>query len=215
MESLFNDKFNMLFTSQPGTIELFNAKENSVNVKLDKENYILEDVPISLFGNTNSYITTPTLKKGTKGILIFSKHDLFSWVEDGVDEHAVTDFSKNNAFFLMGATNQKNIINYNNEAIEIKTDQAIEIISENTTNINSNKNIITSAPKMSLNCTTNGEELISLIKNITDELKGLSTALSSATTLVNGAPVPLSNATTIAKYISKFEALSLKFGGFK
>ena len=249
LEDLFDDKLNMIFTSQPATIESFNADENTVNIKLDKEGYKLDDIPISLFGNPSSYITTPTLEKGTKGLLIFSKHDLYSWVEDGTDEHAKTDFSKNNAFFLIGVTNQKNLITYNTEAIEIKTDKSVEIISENDTSITSNKNInftstlstninckdfnVTasnnialtginlnftgsagvnvSAPKISFSCSTTGEELINLVKGISDEVKGLSTALSLSKDS-NG--VLLSNSSEIATYINKFDVLSSKLGGF-
>lgn len=138
MDKLFSDELNMIFTSQPATIVFFNADENTLTCTLDKEGITLRDIPITLFGNPSSYITTPTMEKGTKGILIFSKHDLRDWVGDGVDPHAKTDFSKNNAFFLIGATNQKNKITYNMNAIEIKTDKAIEMISEKDTSITSN-----------------------------------------------------------------------------
>lgn len=138
MDKLFRDELGMIFTSQPATIVSFNADENSLTCTLDKEGITLRDIPISLFGNPTSYITTPTMVKGTKGILIFSKHDLYSWIEDGTDPHAKTDFSKNNAFFLIGATNQKNKITYNMDAIEIKTDKKIELISQKDTNITSN-----------------------------------------------------------------------------
>lgn len=138
MDKLFRDELGLIFTSQPATIVSFNADENSLTCTLDKEGITLRDIPISLFGNPTSYITTPTMVKGTKGILIFSKHDLYSWVEDGTDPHAKTDFSKNNAFFLIGGTNQKNKITYNMDAIEIKTDKKIELISEKDTNITSN-----------------------------------------------------------------------------
>ena len=138
MDNLFRDELGLIFTSQPATIVSFNKSENSLTCTLDKEGITLRDIPISLFGNPTSYITTPTMVKGTKGILIFSKHDLYSWVEDGTDPHAKTDFSKNNAFFLIGGTNQKNKITYNMDAIEIKTDKKIELISEKDTNITSN-----------------------------------------------------------------------------
>ena len=234
LENLFDDKLNMIFTSQPATIESFNAGENTVNVKLDKEGYILKDVPISLFGNPTSYITTPTLVKGTKGNLLFSKHDLFNWVEDGEDIEAKTDFSKNNAFFLIGVTNQKNLITYNTAAIEIKTDKAIEIDSAKDTSINAEKNInftsklstnvncenfnvtakksvVVSAPKISFNCTTTGEELISLVKGISDEVKALSTILSVSKDSNNAL---LHNSGEIAGMINKFDVLSQKIGGF-
>lgn len=153
LENLFEDKFHMIFTSQPATIKSINASANTVNVTLDKEGYSLEDIPISLFGNPSSYIQTPTLENGTKGILIFSKHDLYSWVEDGVDSMAKTDFSKNNAFFLIGATNQKNKITYNPNAIEIKTNKAIEITSANDNSTISKKNInLTSTLSTNINC---------------------------------------------------------------
>ena len=213
LENLFDDKLNMIFTSQPATIESFNADENTVSVTLDKENLHLEDIPISLFGNPSSYITTPTLEKGTKGILIFSKHDLFSWVEDGTDEHAKTDFSKNNAFFLIGATNQKNKITYNLNAIEIKTDKAIEMTSKNHTSIDSEKSIDLTAPKISLTDKDTGNELFSLLVETLNEMKGLATTLSQSKDMTY--QKLLTNSSDIAGYISKFEALSSKYGGFK
>lgn len=250
LENLFDDKLNMMFTSQPATIISFNAEENTVTAKLDKEGLEFKDIPISLFGNPASYITTPTLENGTKGLLLFSKHDLQIWVGEGIDEFAKTDFSKNNAFFLIGATNALNKINYNLNAIEIKTDKAIEIISENDTSITANKNINftstlstninakdfnataenniafsskaftvvgstninLSAPKVSLVCTSTGEELIALVKNISDELKGLSTALSQSRDQTYN--LLLTNSDDLATYINKFDSLSTKLGGF-
>jgi len=138
MDNIFKDELNMIYTQQPATIVSFNEQENTLTCTLDSEGITLRDIPITIFGNPTSYITTPTMVKGTKGLLIFSKHDLRSWVEDGVDEFAKDDFSKNNAFFLTGATNQKNKITYNMDAIEIKTDKKIELISEKDTSITSN-----------------------------------------------------------------------------
>ena len=137
----FDERMNLIFTSQPATIVHFNASENTVRVKFDHEGIEVDDIPISLFGNPKSYITTPTLEAGTKGILIFSKHDLNDWVATGEDKNAKNDFSKNNAFFLIGATNHKNLIKYNLNAIEIKTDKAIQTFSKDNTEFNSEASI--------------------------------------------------------------------------
>lgn len=250
MENIFKDEFNMMYTSQPATIVSFNADENTLTCTLDKEGITLKDIPITLFGNPTSYITTPTMEKGTKGILIFSKHDLYSWVEDGTDKNAKTDFSKNNAFFLIGATNKKNKIIYNMDAIEIKTDKKIELISEKDTSITSQKminikstlstninaknitataiddislnsksilitgstNIILTAPSVTITATATGEELISLCKDVSTELKGLSTVLSQSRDQTYNQL--LTNSNEIATYINKFDSLANKFGGF-
>lgn len=127
IDTLFADKYNMLYTMQPATIVSFNPIENEINARLDNIDLVLEDIPISILGDKNSYISTPTLHEGTKGLLIFSKHDLYTWLEDGVDFEAKTDFSKNNAFFLIGASWKNNRIeNYNLNAIELKTNKAFE-----------------------------------------------------------------------------------------
>lgn len=165
LQNMFKDEFNMIFTSQPATIVSFDVDENTVNCTLDKEGITLKDIPISLFGNPKSYITTPTLEAGTKGLLIFSKHDLYSWVEDGVDKEAKTDFSKNNAFFLIGATNQKNKIPYNMNAVEIKTDKAIEIEAIMDISLTSSKAI-----NMTSTLTTNINAK-SINGNATDDIK--------------------------------------------
>lgn len=235
MENIFKDEFNMMYTSQPATIVSFNTDENTLTCTLDKEGITLKDIPITLFGNPTSYITTPTMEKGTKGILIFSKHDLYSWVEDGTDKNAKTDFSKNNAFFLIGATNKKNKITYNMDAIEIKTDKNIELISEKDTSISSQKminiksilstninaknitatadiNIALSAPSVTITTTATGEELITLCKDVSTELKGLSTVLSQSRDKTYNQL--LTNSNEIAIYINKFDILANKFGGF-
>ncbi len=213
LENLFDDKLNMVFTSQPATIVSFNSAENTVSVTLDKEGLKLEDIPISLFGNPSSYITTPTLEKGTKGMLIFSKHDLFSWVEDGVDEHAKTDFSKNNAFFLIGATNQKNKITYNLNAVEIKTDKAIEMTSKNHTSIDSEKSIDLTAPKISLTDKDNGNELFDLLGQTLDLMKDLASELVSTKTSIHNET--LTSSPAFSSLSSQFEELSSKYKGFK
>lgn len=137
----FDERMNLIFTCQPATIVEFHVAENTVKVTLDKEGISLDDIPISLFGNPQSYITTPTLEAGTKGLLIFSKHDLNIWVGESKDPHAKNDFSKNNAFFLIGATNSQNLINYNTTAIEIRTNKAIQTFSKNNTEFNSEASI--------------------------------------------------------------------------
>lgn len=139
--TFFDERMNLIFTCQPATIKVFNKDENTVQVTLDKEGITLDDIQISLFGNPDSYITTPTLEAGTKGLLIFSKHDLYDWVATGEDKNAKNDFSKNNAFFLIGVTNHKNLINYNISAIEIRTDKAIQTFSKNNTEFNSESSI--------------------------------------------------------------------------
>lgn len=250
MDKLFKDELGLIFTSQPATIVSFNESENTLTCTLDKEGITLRDIPISLFGNPTSYITTPTMVAGTKGILIFSKHDLYSWVEDGTDPHAKTDYSKNNAFFLIGATNQKNKITYNMDAIEIKTDKKIELISQKDSSITSNAainftstlstninaksisstatngidftsktytvagatSISLSAPKISITATSTGDELITLCKDVSTELKGLSQALSQSRDETYNKL--LTNSSEIATYINKFETLANKFGGF-
>lgn len=212
MENIFKDEFNMMYTSQPATIVSFNANEITLTCTLDKEGITLKDIPITLFGNPTSYITTPTMEKGTKGILIFSKHDLYSWVEDGTDKNAKTDFSKNNAFFLIGATNKKNKITYNMDAIEIKTDKKIELISEKDTSISSQEKISLSAPSITITATATGDELISLCKDMSTELKGLSTVLSKSRD--QNSNQLLTNSNEIATYINKFDSLANKFGGF-
>lgn len=133
----FDERMNLIFTCQPATIVEFHKAENTVKVTLDKEGITLDDIPISLFGNPQSYITTPTLEAGTKGLLIFSKHDLNIWVGESKDPHAKNDFSKNNAFFLIGVTNHQNLINYNTKAIELRTNKAIQSFSKNNTEFNS------------------------------------------------------------------------------
>ena len=205
MENLFDDKLGMVYTAQPATIVKFNADENTVNCTLDKEGIELQDIPISLFGNPTSYITTPTLESGTKGLLLFSKHDLYSWVEDGTDAEAKQNFSKNNAFFLIGATNQKNKISYNLNAIEIKTDKAIEQIAD--------KHIHLTAPQISLINSDSSEELFALLVNTLDELKAFATTLSESKDVTY--QKLLTNSVEIASYISKFGDLSSKYGSFK
>lgn len=140
IENVFEDKFNRTYTMQPATIEKYND-DNTVNMRLDSENILLEDIPLTIIGDKNSYITTPTMHSGTKGLLIFSKHDLYDWLSDGKDESAKKDFSKNNGFFLLGATWEKNRITYNHNAIEIRTNKAIELHSQNDTSINSAANV--------------------------------------------------------------------------
>lgn len=140
IENVFNDKFKQTYTMQPATIEKYNDN-NTVNMRLDSEDFLLKDIPLSILGDKNSYITTPTMHTGTKGLLIFSKHDLRDWLSDGTDKDANSDFSKNNGFFLLGATWEKNRITYNHDAIEIKTNKAIEISSQNDTSIDSAKNV--------------------------------------------------------------------------
>lgn len=205
MENLFNDKLGMVYTAQPATIVLFNASDNTVNCTLDKEGIELQDIPISLFGNPTSYITTPTLESGTKGLLLFSKHDLYSWVEDGTDAEAKPNFSKNNAFFLIGATNQKNKITYNLDAIEIKTDKSIEQIAD--------KHIHLTAPQISLINSASNEELFALLVNTLDEMKALATTLSQSKDKTYN--LLLTNSTEIATYINKFGDLSSKYGSFQ
>lgn len=197
LESLFDDKLQSVWTSQPATILNFNALENTVSCVLDRENIVLEDIPISLFGNTQSYITTPTMEKGTKGLLIFSKHDLYIWVESGMDSEAKTDFSKNNAFFLIGVTNQKNKISYNMDAIEIKTDKAVEIFADIHTKIE--------APKIALKNSNTNEELFALLVETLNEMKDLATTLTQS---------QLINSIDIVPFVEKFDLLSSKYGSF-
>lgn len=193
LESLFDDKISSLWTSQPATIKSFDSDNNTLSCTLDREGIPLRDIPITILGNPQSYITTPTLSAGTKGLLLFSRHDLKDWVGSGIDSEAKLDHSKNNAFFLTGVTNQKNKISYNMDAIEIKTDKAVEISAQIHTNI--------SSPKISL---SNGsDELFTLLLETLTELKAMSQILVTTHGLVGVTP-----------YIVKYEALSQKFGGF-
>lgn len=184
MDSVFKDEFNMMYTSQPATIVSFNESDISLTCTLDKEGITLRDIPISLIGNPSSYITTPTMTEGTKGLLLFSKHDLYTWIGDGTDKNAKTDFSKNNAFFLTGATNHKNKITYNMDAIEIKTDKKIELISDKDTSITSQKMInITSTLSTNINAK-------SITATATDDisLDTKSITLTGSTNIVLSAP---------------------------
>jgi hypothetical protein len=205
MEDIFSDKFEQFYTMQPATIVSFDTVENTLICTLDRGMIELRDIPITLLGSPTSYITTPTMVSGVKGLLIFSKHDISTWVGDGVDEHAKTDFSKNNAFFLIGATNQKNKISYNMNAIEIKTDKALEITAETHSSILS--------PKIALTNSATGDELFSLLEETLNEIKALATTLSQSKDI----PTQnlLTNSVEIASYISKFGTLSTKYGGFK
>lgn len=200
---MFDDKLNMMFTSQPATIKSFNAEENTVTAVLDKEGLEFEDIPISLFGSPTSYITTPTLVLGTKGLLLFSKHDLNIWVGEGKDEFAKTDFSKNNAFFLIGATNALNKITYNLDAIEIKTDKAIEQIAA--------VHISQAAPKIHLKNSATNEELFDLLVQTLDKVAQLSHELSLSTV----SNILLSNSAAFTGLKADFSTLSSKYGGFK
>jgi len=205
LENLFDDKLNMMFTSQPATIISFNAEDNTVTAKLDKEGLEFEDIPISLFGNPTSYITTPTLENGTKGLLLFSKHDLQIWVGEGKDELAKTDFSKNNAFFLIGATNALNKINYNLNAIEIKTDKAIEQIA--------NKHISLTAPKIHLTDSDSSEELFDLLGQTLDLMQSLASELVATRTSIDNES--LTSSPAFSSLSSQFATLSSKYKGFK
>lgn len=200
LESLFNDKLEQVWTAQPCTI--ISYSENTINCTLDKEGIELHDVPISLFGNPDSYIQTPTLEAGTTGLLIFSKHDLYIWIEEGKDPTAKTDFSKNNAFFLIGATNHLKQITYNPNAVEIKTNKAVEITARTHTNILS--------PKISLNNGTN--ELFALLVETLNECSALANELSLSKDKTYN--LPLTNSTALGAYTSKFSTLSQKYGGF-
>ncbi len=127
LQDLLFDRFNLTYTLQPATVVSFDTDANTLSMNLDQEDIVLEDIPISIFGNKDSYISTPTFEAGTKGLLGFSKHDLQIWAEVGVDRDAKSDFSKNNAFFIVGASwNENKISNYNMNAIEIKTNKAFE-----------------------------------------------------------------------------------------
>jgi hypothetical protein len=191
----------------------FDAIEDTLTCTLDREGITLSDIPITLFGNPDSYITTPTMTKGTKGLLIFSKHDLRDWVEDGVDSEAKLDFAISNAFFLIGATNQKNKIPYNMNAIEIKTNKAIEIKSTQQNSTTSETKISLLAPKISLTNSVSGEELFSLLVDTLNEMKDLATTLSQSRDQTYN--LLLTNSTGIASFIDKFDALSQKYGDFK
>lgn len=205
LESLFDDKLNIIYTAQPATIKSFNAEANTVEVTLDKEGIALDDIPISLFGNPASYITTPTLELGTKGLLIFSKHDLYIWVEKGTDEHAKTDYSKNNAFFLIGATNSQNKVTYNLNAIEIKTDKAIEQIAD--------KHISLTAPKIHLTDSDSNEELFDLLGQTLDLMQSLASELVATRTSVDNES--LTSSPAFSSLSSQFATLSSKYKGFK
>lgn len=136
------------------------------------------------------------------------------------------------------------------DAIEIKTDKKIELISEKDTSITSEQminikstlstninaknitataiddislnsksilitgstNIILSAPSVTITATATGEELISLCKDVSTELKGLSTVLSQSRDQTYNQL--LTNSNEIATYINKFDSLAKKFGGF-
>jgi len=213
LEKLFDDKLGAVWTSQPATIDSFNAEDNTLNCTLDKEGITLEDIPIALFGNPQSYITTPTLVKGTKGLLLFSKHDLFEWVESGTDPEAKTDFSKNNAFFLIGATNKGNKITYNMNAIEVKTDKAIAMSSKDETSVDSETGVHISAPKVSVTNSASGDELFALLEETLVKLNDFAQTVSQATDTDSGSA--LSNAVEIASYTQIFTALSEKYKGFR
>jgi len=213
MEKLFSDKLEQIYTMQPATIISFDSDENTVNCTLDKEGITLKEIPITLFGNPSSYITTPTLEAGTKGLLIFCKHDLYSWIEDDTDADAKTDFSKNNAFFLIGLTNHNHKITYNLNAVEIKTDKAIEMYSDKHARIHSKEKCDFAAPKISLTNSTTNDELFALLVDTLDEMKAMATTLSQSKDMTY--QKLLTNSSEIAGYISKFGDLSAKYGSFK
>jgi hypothetical protein len=183
LKSLFSSNNEELYTFQPCTIKKFDAEENTLSVTLDKEGIELQDVPISLLGNPNSYITTRSMEAGTKGTLAFSKHDLEDWVQDGEDEDAVTNFSLNNAIFIMGVTNHKNKVTYNMEAMELKDSKKIRLKS----------------PKISLE--NDSEELFALLKALSNELKSFATTTSTH----KGLKATASNASSFGVFAGKFE----------
>ena len=185
LEKMFFNNNEELFTSQPATIKSFNADENTLTAILDKEGIELKDVPITLFGNPASYITTRSMEAGTKGLLIFSKHDLSEWVEDGTDIHAKDTFSLNNAFWLIGATNQKNKVIYNMKALEIKDSKKIHL----------------KAPKIAIDNGSN--ENFALLKELCNELKSFAKITAGHKGLESTAP-----------YVGKFGGLAGKFGEF-
>lgn len=177
IENVFNDKFNQTYTMQPATIEKYND-DNTVNMRLDCENILLEDIPLTILGDKNSYITTPTMHQGTKGLLLFSKHDLYDWLSDGKDEDAKVTFGKNNGFFLLGATWSGNRITYNHNAIEIRTNKAIEMYSQNDTSIDSQKNISLKAVVDIINQAANISQTAS--NNLTQNAKTITGAAQTA-----------------------------------
>jgi len=199
-ESLFFSKLEEVYTSQPATILKFDAKELTLEVRLDKEGIVLKDIPITLFGNPKSYITTTSMEKGTKGLLIFSKHDLMDWVEDGTDEHAKTDHALNNAFFLTGVTNKKNKIAYNLNALEIVDDKEV-LAKAPTITFEAKKQITLKSPSIAL--TNEADELFALNAELCNELSSLSGILSKHTGL-----------SAVSPFIAKFTSLSDRYKGF-
>jgi len=212
LDDFFDDRIGSIHTMQPCTVVSFDASALTMRCTLDKEGIELSDVPVTLFGNPDNYITAP-IEAGSTGLLIFSKHDLFTWITEGSDPAAKDDFSKNNAFFLIGATNAKSKITYNQEAIEIKSlKKAIEIFASKTASVKSDQLVDLSAPKVAVTNAATGEELFDLLVQTATALNNVATILSTATDSSGG---PLSSSAALTAMLPDLSALVTKFGGFK
>lgn len=212
LDDFFDDRIGSIHTMQPCTVVSFDASALTMRCTLDKEGIELSDVPVTLFGNPDNYITAP-IEAGSTGLLIFSKHDLYTWVTEGSDPEAKNDFSKNNAFFLIGATNAKSTITYNQDAIEIKSlKKAIEIFASKTASVKSDQLVELNAPKISLTNTASGEELFDLLVQTATALKDVATELSTTLDSTGG---PISSGTNFATMLPDLATLITKLEGFK